>query len=209
MSEVDIIYPTAEELDTEGTNNRHLELYLVPALEGEGKIKIAIHGGVGNLGWPIRAFHHRWAHIGDVKPNIVGDSVFELLQTFEDELRAVSATYRGAHFDGNNHVGEWEDAHDSLRSDWDRAVQDGALKSYWSAGDWFGGAAIDWEGLCDEAKVDPELALNDGWEAVVADVAGKIKAAEEEHVSGIAEYAMAEAEKYRAFHLEDEEDDDE
>lgn len=211
MSDPRVRYPDADQLDTEHrhhTDGYALDLYLVPAAETDDGIpRVATHDGVGQIGTPMPAWHHRWASIGRLGAQVIGDSVREALESIEDELVAASEAYLGSEWDGSNLVGSWaateeEVAYEDmpgrrLAAAWEEAVQD-YVRNYWDAGDWYGPAGTDWEELCRDAGIDPERALDDDWESVVEEVAEIVEEAE---VSGTADYARDRAERYRETHI--------
>jgi hypothetical protein len=141
------------------------------------------------------AFNHLWVGVGHYGGGVVGASVLDALREREDLLLALSDTYIGAEWNGNNMVGRWEEAPDWEFQSLDFDVDE--LRSYWDAFDWFGPACIGWEGLCSEAGVDPELGLGDDWENVACEVAATVEPMQDEEVSGTEEYALRMAQEYR------------
>jgi hypothetical protein len=201
--------PTAEELDSRHVKDRSwtCRLYLVPAEEtNTGRPRVELFAGVGNIGTPMMAFHHRWLALGSYGPQVVGESVHEqLIEASEWLLLGLAASYQGKEWDGSNYRGRW---------DWDLDLRDMGnfpdplcLRHYFDAYDWFGDAEIDWVDLCDEAEIDPERALDADWEDVAEKVGEKVEPLQDEEVSGTAEYAREMAKRFRKEHAEQEEEE--
>jgi len=158
-----VIYPSADELDTGGwseSSGYGRTLYLIPAAESDsGLPEVTYHGGVGNRGTPMSAWHNRWTSIATYGARVIGESVLEALQQIEDDLIAESERYLGSEWDGSNYRGHWRD------NGYDRfgflCPLDG-VGHYWDAADWLSGGSYDWEDAARDAGVDPERALRDG-----------------------------------------------
>ena len=190
-----VLYPSAEELDTAGCRDDYrVALYLVPGGETEdGVPEVVTHTGVGNIGTPMPAFHHRWLRIGGYGPGTVGESVLSSLREGEDVWLAWSESYLGSEWDGRNLVGSWADTDAVLDYEWDGSE----LSHYWDAADWFGPAGVDWEDLCEEAGIDPARGLGDDWQDVAAQVAAIVEPRQDERVSGTEDYARDQCEQWR------------
>lgn len=193
-------YPSAGELDSAGyaqSSGWRADLYLVPAEESEDGVPyVTMHSGLGNIGTPEPAFCGRWTRLGSYGPQTVGDSVLGALQTHEEELVALAESYQGRRWDGHNMRGSWD--LDAEESPLGGMLDSDNLRHYWTADDWYGPAGIGWEELCAEAKVDPERALGNDWEAAASEVAAIVEAAQDEEVSGTEDYALEAAREWRA-----------
>lgn len=151
-----ILWPEASDLDTVGNRSDYsLKIYLDPDT-CDDEVRICLHGGVGNTGSPEPAWHGRWAHIGTVGADVIGESVLAALRSCESAILDAAADYRGSRWDGSNYRGVWEDGCEpamALSYAWDRAVED-HLRHAWHACDWYVDAS--WASLCAEHGLDPD-----------------------------------------------------
>jgi len=202
----EIILPEADDLDTahfDHTSGRCIRLFLIPAEESKNGLPTVTAFDHVGAGCPEPAWHGRWAAIGSIGPQIVGESVLRTLEILIDDLLAVAERYLGSEWDGNNHVGRWRGQEAGMELDrWEDERAD--WQCYWDAGDYYGQACLRWEDLCEQTKVDPERALTAKWEDAVDAVAATLAADEEDdsaQVSGTPEYVYECAEQWREERL--------
>ena len=127
-------YGNMDLVQTSGANN---SVYLIPA-DGPAS-EVFVWGTVG-AGCPEPAWHHRWLCVCRVSATAVPDEVEAVLRAHEAELVELAGFYRGAKWNGNNHVGSWggeadRDRMDRLCEKIGEAV--GSARTYWEASDWF------------------------------------------------------------------------
>lgn len=123
-------------LDYSGARN---VVYAIPAEEhNDGIAHVFVWSCVG-AGEPMHAYHSRWLCLGTVPQRAVEAEIENVLREHEEEILSALSAYKGAEWNGHNHVGRW--ARD-IDEELDRAPYGvtAALREvpcYWDPGDWF------------------------------------------------------------------------
>ena len=149
---LDIVLPTAEDLDTAGEMSGYAKsLYLIPATDST-PAEVTVAGAIGN-GSPMPAFHNLWRYLGGYGENVVGHSVLGILKGKTAKLKELSDAYLGAEWNGNNDIGNWDEEGTSY---WDRyELADSGYETYLDCGQWLAEDPCSFSGLCENIDVDP------------------------------------------------------
>ena len=139
-------------------------LYLIPSKESaSGNIEIYMDVQIGN-GCPMSAWNNRWYTLGSVGTECEPESLQNELEQFEDEYREIDDAYLGSEWNGNNHIGQWDQAA-IYNSNWDNIAMQARenCNQFWSATDWFQGS------LADIDLTKESIAAIAEWESCTAD----------------------------------------
>lgn len=119
-------------------------LYLIPSKESaSGEIEIYMDVQIGN-GCSMPAWHGRWYTLGSVGTECEPESLQNALEQFEDDFLEIDAAYNGTVWNGNNHIGQWDQ--DAIHnSNWDNIAMQAKenCNQFWFADDWFQGSLAD------------------------------------------------------------------
>lgn len=132
-------------LASENVSGAYNTVYLIPVQESKkGVPEVFVYGSVGN-GCPEPAWNHRWLNVSKVPNQATSESVEKILRDHETELLAIAECYRGAQWDGSNHVGNWGNEDDDTRITYlCDTIFDAMSKAltYWDAREWFAPVSI-------------------------------------------------------------------
>ena len=86
---------------------------------------------------PIKVFHNKATSF--IIPNLVTtEALKDFIESHAELFHAVLDTFVGVEWDGNNHVGKWEETPFEEASSALQAALDGhSFETYWAADEWF------------------------------------------------------------------------
>jgi hypothetical protein len=105
---------------------------------------VSVYRAIGS-GVPSSVWHCR-SRLVSIGADVELEGVEKILRSNEGLIAELFGLYAGTEWDGNNHVGGWSDqdrANDIVEAISDAIGAEGAVRSYWDAGDWMSPAKPD------------------------------------------------------------------